>query len=90
MDAAWVVAGEGSRLEEGCESLLVGATGYCTSPMVRLGEPEVHLGTRERRLQMRKRAAVAAEVVAVAAQQRLSSVDLLDWHVIDRLVRISY
>lgn len=88
MDAAWVVAGEGSRLEKGRESLLVGATGHCTSPMVKLGEPEVHLGMRECRLQTRKRVAVAAEVVAV--QRRLSSVDLSDWHVIDRLVWISY
>jgi len=90
VDAAWVVAGEGSRLEKGRESLLVEATGHCTSPMVKLGEPEVHLGTRERRLQTRKRVAVAAEVVAVAVQRRLSSVDLLGWHVIDQLVWISY
>jgi hypothetical protein len=90
VDAPWVVAGEGSRLEKGRESLLDGATEYCTSPMVKLGEPEVHLGTRERRLQTRKRVAVAAEVVAVAVQRRLSSADLSDWHVIDRLVWISY
>lgn len=86
VDAAWAVAGKGLCLGKGRESLLVGARVHCTSPMVTLGEPEVHLAKTERRLQIRKVLAVFAEVVAVAVQRRLSLVDLLDWHVIDQLV----